>query len=122
MDVHSYELERFGGSDGVRDTTLLESAIAQASMTFDGVFLHSDLFHMAAAYLFHIVKNHPFIDGNKRTGVAAALLFLRFNGLELSESNSERLYKATVDVVANQTTKEALGDILRGLPWTAVQE
>ena len=64
LAVHAEQIERFGGADGVRDRGLLESALAQPMVTFGDNFLHEDLYAMAAAYLFHIVQNHPFIDGN----------------------------------------------------------
>lgn len=85
-------MEAFGGSDGLRDANLLASTVAQPSATFGGSLLHEDLFAMAAAYLFHIVMNHPFIDGNKRTGLAAALVFLDINGLVSHTSATESLY------------------------------
>ena len=72
LELHALQLARYGGADGVRDRGLLESAVAQPQATFDGAFVHDGLFAMAAAYLFHIVQNHPFIDGNKRAGAAAA--------------------------------------------------
>jgi death-on-curing protein len=83
--IHEESLARFGGSAGVRDQALLESAVAQASVTFGGDYLHEDLFAMAAAYLFHIVKNHPFVDGNKRAGLGAALAFLDGNGVSIDQ-------------------------------------
>jgi len=76
LQVHRDQIERYGGLGGVRDSGLLQSALAAPAAGFGGGYLHSDLCEMAAAYLFHIVSNHPFLDGNKRTGLAAALLFL----------------------------------------------
>ena len=81
--LHGNQVDLYGGSHGVRDLNLLESAIAQPQATFGSDLLHGDLFEMAATYLFHIVKNHPFVDGNKRTGVVAALAFLDLNGVEI---------------------------------------
>ena len=92
-----FQLAEFGGLDGIRDMGLLDSAIAQPRATFGGDFLHEDLFAMAAAYLFHMVKNHPFLDGNKRTGLLAATTFLDINGCPLKRS-SPFLYSATMDV------------------------
>lgn len=77
--AHADQIARYGGDPGVRDLGLLESAIAQPQATFGGTFLHGFPFEMAAAYLFHIVQNHPFIDGNKRSGAVAALLFPELN-------------------------------------------
>jgi len=72
----------FGGSTGVRDTTLLESAVAAPQATFAGKSPYSDLIEVAAAYLFHLCRNHPFMDGNKRAALGACLVFLRLNGIE----------------------------------------
>lgn len=83
MLVHTDQVERYGGEHGVRDMGLLESALAQPRATFGGEFLHHGIFEMAAAYLFHIVQNHPFLDGNKRTGLATALAFLDLNGINI---------------------------------------
>lgn len=83
LALHADQMELYGGEHGVRDMGLLESAVGQAQASFAGQVLHADIFEMAAAYLFHIVQNHPFIDGNKRTGLIAALVFLDLNGIEL---------------------------------------
>lgn len=84
LSLHADQVERYGGKSGVRDMKLLESALAQPQTRFGGNYLHEFPFEMAAAYLFHIVKNHPFVDGNKRAGVVAALVFLDFNGIDLT--------------------------------------
>ena len=80
IDLHSDQLERYGGASGIRDLGLLESALALPAATFDGRFLHESVFEMAAAYLVTIAQNHPFIDGNKRTALIAAIAFLGLNG------------------------------------------
>ena len=80
QELHDDQLRRFGGSAGVRDLGALESAVATPASTFDGEFLHEDLFHMAAGYAFHIAENQPFVDGNKRAALNAALVFLDLNG------------------------------------------
>lgn len=87
--LHRKQIEHFGGSHGVRDMGLLDSAIAAPSATFSGIFLHTDIFEMAAAYLFHLVMNHPFIDGNKRVGALAADVFLYTNGYDLTSDQKE---------------------------------
>ncbi len=69
LDLHAAQLEVFGGGSGLRDRGLLESAVAQPQASFGGQYAHDGLFATAAAYLFHIVSNHPFIDGNKRAGL-----------------------------------------------------
>jgi death-on-curing protein len=74
--IQADQIRRYGGSEGLRDENLLLSALAMPQSGFGGEYLHGDDFEMAAAYLFHIVMNHPFIDGNKRVGAVAARLFL----------------------------------------------
>ncbi len=78
---HRDQIDLYGGEHGVRDMGLLESAVAQPNAGFGGQYLHEDLFEMAAAYLFHLVKNHPLVDGNKRIGAVSALAFLKLNGV-----------------------------------------
>jgi death-on-curing protein len=112
LDIHQRQLARFGGADGICDMGLLESAIAQPMATFDGQFVHSELFDMAAAYLFHIVSNHAFVDGNKRTGLLAALVFLDINGFSI-EHSSDALYDLTMAVAQGQKTKQEVATALR---------
>lgn len=95
-----------GGSGGVRDPILLDSAIAQPRATFGGEYLHGDLFLMASAYLYHIVKNHPFVDGNKRAGLAAALVFLDLNGHPVDRPTMA-LYELTDGVASGLIEKTA---------------
>jgi death-on-curing protein len=104
LDIHTQQLARFGGGEGMRDLGLLESALAQPQATFGGEYVHQSLWEMAAAYLFHIVSNHPFIDGNKRVGLLAALVFLELNGTTLTQG-SEELYELTMTVAAGRMTK-----------------
>ena len=89
LEIHRDQIERYGGSPRLRDLDLLKSAVAMPQATFDGVFLHTDIFEMAAAYLFHVVGNHPFPDGNKRTGAVVCLVFLELNGYEFSAPEKE---------------------------------
>jgi death on curing protein len=98
-EIHSEMINRYGGSDGIRDKGLLESAVSTPRAGFGDQYLHSDIFQMAAAYLFHIVKNHPFIDGNKRTGAMAALVFLKLNNhtLTAGEIQYERMVRAVAE-------------------------
>jgi death on curing protein len=114
IEVHRLQLDAFGGLDGIRDRDLLESAVAQPQAAFGGTFLHEDLFAMAAAYLFHIVQNHPFIDGNKRTGLAVALTFLELNGYPIRQ-DSPALYDATIGVADGRVNKETFADLFRRL-------
>lgn len=80
-DIHAQVLESHGGSTGIRDRALLESAVAAPQATMSGVPILTDPVDIAAGYLFHICQNHPFVDGNKRTGLATALVFLSENNL-----------------------------------------
>ena len=83
LALHADQIRRYGGSGGIRDLGLLSSALAAPAATFDGEYLHPTLFEMAAAYLFHLAKNHPFVDGNKRVALAATLAFLWLNAFEV---------------------------------------
>lgn len=86
LKIHDDQIKRYGGSKGIRDLELLQSAIAMPQAGAGNDYFHKDVFEMAAAYLFHIVNNHPFVDGNKRTGAVAAILFLELNGHTLTAS------------------------------------
>lgn len=112
LELHALQLARYGGAGGVRDVGLLESAVAQARTTWDGAFIHADLFAMAGAYLFHLVKNHAFVDGNKRTGLLAALVFLDLNGVSI-EHGSPDLHELTLGVAEGRVKKAAVGAELR---------
>jgi death-on-curing protein len=112
--IHEKQLEKYGGSPGIRDQGLLESAIATPQASFGGQFVHEDLYQMSAAYAFHIAENQPFIDGNKRTGLAAALVFLEFNGIELDDPQGE-LYQAMLDISGRSLDKSGFAGLLRRL-------
>jgi death on curing protein len=112
LEIHGFQLERYGGSSGMRDQGLLESALAQPMATFAGEYVHADLFAMAAAYMFHIVSNHPFVDGNKRTGLLSALVFLDQNGVSIFEFTDE-LYELTMQVAQGRANKETITAKLR---------
>lgn len=81
-EIHQEAIGRFGGSDGVRDSALLESAVAAPRASFGGESPYADTTELAAAYLFYLCRNHPFIDGNKRTALGACIVFLRLNHIE----------------------------------------
>lgn len=114
--IHADQISRYGGSSGVRDEGLLASALAQPEAKFGDQFLHPTLAAQAAAYLFHLVKNHPFVDGNKRVGTATALVFLEVNGFELDSSLDEfsegteqtHMEAIVVSAVSGEMTKEDL--------------
>lgn len=107
LELHAAAIARFGGSDGVRDRGLLESALAQPQFSFGGQLVHEGLFAIASAYLFHIVRNHPFIDGNKRAGLLAAVVFLDLNGIGI-EHPSDSLYDLTMGVAEGRLDKSAV--------------
>jgi len=109
---HEMQIDRFGGSRGVRDSGMLESAVAMPQAGFGGEYLHRDIFEMAAAYLFHLVMNHPFVDGNKRTGTHAALVFLADHGYTLALSQDKK-YDLVIGVCEGTVTKRQLADALR---------
>jgi death-on-curing protein len=81
-EIHAAALEGFGGAEGLREPSLLESAVAAPQVTIGGYSHFADLAEVAAAYLFFLCRNHPFLDGNKRTALGACLVFLRLNGVE----------------------------------------
>jgi death-on-curing protein len=89
IELHNDQIQRYGGEPTIRDTGLLQSAIAMPAATFGGEYLHESPHGMAAAYLFHLVSNHPFVDGNKRTGLAAALAFLYVHDLDVKPERAE---------------------------------
>jgi death on curing protein len=107
LRIHQRQVEKFGGSQGIRDNGLLESALAQPQSAFGGQLLHPTLHEQAAAYLYHLAKNHPFIDGNKRTAYAVMETFLRLNGYTLDLDNEEA-YQMVLDVAQSQLEKDAL--------------
>ena len=112
LRIHVSLIEHYGGSMGLRNVELLHSAIAMPQAPFAGEFLHEDLFEMAAAYLFHITQNHPFIDGNKRTGAASAIIFLEMNGIEL-EADEDGLVALTLSVATGQADKREIAEFFR---------
>jgi len=112
LALHADQIDRYGGSTGVRDIALLESALATPRATFAGEYLHGSLPEMAAAYLFHLSRNHPFLDGNKRAGLAAAIAFLGLNGLWL-DANPKELADQVLRVAEGSMPKSELAEYIR---------
>lgn len=112
LDIHQDMIASYGGSDGIRDMGLLESAAAMPEAGMAGQYLHTDLFEMGAAYLFHLTSNHPFVDGNKRVGTAAALVFFELNGVRIVATN-HAIVKLTLGVARGETTKSAVAEFFR---------
>ncbi len=119
LELHLRLARVHGGAVGVRDAGLLLSAIEQPRAMFEGRWLHPRLPDMAAAYLFHLVRNHPFLDGNKRIGAATAVVFLDINGIEVAP-DQEGLVDLTEAVAAGQAGKwdaaRFFRERLRGAP------
>ena len=108
--IHARSLAEHGGSEGVRDSGLVESALASAKNTF--YYAAGDAFDVAASYAFHLAESQAFIDGNKRTAVASAMVFLARNGVYVHPATWE-LYSAMIDVAEKKKTKADLADIFR---------
>jgi len=107
LEIHSQQIARYGGADGLRDAAGLESAVATPQATFDGEWLHGTIPAMAAAYLFHLCQNHPFIDGNKRVGANAAITFLLMNDWMPAFEETE-LVESVLAVASSRMTKRDL--------------
>jgi len=107
LSIHEDRIRKYGGSSGLRDMGLLESAIGNAEATFGGQFLHGSLFEMAATYLYGICRNHPFIDGNKRTALACALAFLGLNDLTI-RCGEDELYDLVIGIAEGRVSKAAV--------------
>jgi len=110
--LHVVQIELYGGSHGLRDQGLLDSALAMPQAGFGEQYLHADVFEMGAAYLYHIAMNHPFIDGNKRTALAAADVFLRLNGLRFV-MQPDAAYDLVIGVCEGTVTKKQLAAAFR---------
>lgn len=107
MAIHQDQTVRYGGDPGIRAMDLLRSAIGRPSATYGGEFLHTDIFEMAAAYLFHLVKKTPFVDGNKRVGAVSAAVFLLLNGFEL-DAPEDDLADLVLDVAQGKIDKSQI--------------
>ena len=112
LDFHIEQIELYGGIHGVRDIGLLESALAVPMSGFGGKYLHKFPFEMAAAYLFHIIQDHPFVDGNKRTGLATCLYFLGLHGIEI-ETDPDRLERFVMSIAAGEIQKPEIARFLQ---------
>ncbi len=112
--IHEDQINLYGGSLGIRNRELLESAVNMPVISFEGHYLHKTIFDKASAYIFHIAQNHPFIDGNKRTALATGLVFLDLNGIELNDIKEE-LYEMMIQVSSGTLTKGEIASILERL-------
>lgn len=112
LAIHRDQLHEYGGQGGVLNRGLLESAVAMPEAGMGGQYFHADLYEMAAAYLFHLVKNHPFNDGNKRVAAMAAFTFLKINGLFL-DAPEEPFYALTISAAEGRATKATIAEFFR---------
>ena len=113
LAIHHDQLGRYGGAPGIRDLALLQFAIGAPAVTFGGKLLQQSLAEMAAAYLFHIAQNHPFVDGNKRTALASALIFLRMNDHALEVGDRE-LFRFVIGLASGKRTKAEASVFIAG--------
>jgi len=104
LHLHKKAINDYGGTREIRDLSLLESALAQPAATFDGEYLHKNIYVMASAYFYHISQNQPFMDGNKRTGLLVLYMFLKINGFILMASN-DILYPILLEVADGKLDK-----------------
>jgi len=114
QEIHGEAIRLYGGSDGIRESALLESAVAAPQASFGGEAVYTDVLEIAAAYLFFLCRNHPFVDGNKRTALGACVVFLRLNGIEPNPDGPE-WEELTLDVAASKLNREQATDRLRAL-------
>lgn len=114
LAAHDATLRKHGGTAGTRDMGALQSALAMPASGFGDQYFHSTIWEMAAAYAYHISQNHPFVDGNKRTGILAALTFLELNGYEIIDSTN-KLHAAMVEVSSGRGSKAQLAVLLESL-------
>lgn len=112
LEIHQDQVARYGGASGIRDINLLKSALAMPSATYSGEFLHTDVYEMAAAYLFHLVRNHPFLDGNKRAGAVAAMVFLALNGYDF-DTPEDDLAEMVLAVARGELNKAEVAVFIR---------
>lgn len=115
LRLHELSIRRYGGADGLRDRGLMEAAVMTPQATFGGELLLESLDQMAASYLVGLVGNHPFVDGNKRTGIFAALQFLELNGVTISEAHTTMLTELTLSVAQGELKREAVAPRLDGV-------
>jgi death-on-curing protein len=111
--IHKRSLLEHGGADGVGDPGGLESAVMQPRNVYH--YLGGDLFEIAAAYAYHIAEAQAYLDGNKRTAIACALVFLECNGIETTRIDPMDLYQPMIDISARRLDREGLAERLRQL-------
>jgi death on curing protein len=114
LEVHAEAISQFGGSSGMREVALLESAVAAPQASFGGEPVYTDPIEVAAAYLFFLCRNHPFVDGNKRAALGACIVFLRLNGIK-PQADSQSWEDLMLDVAASKLDRDQTTQRLRAL-------
>lgn len=114
LEIHRDQIDRYGGSMLIRSNDLLCSAVNAPAAQFQGEYLNQDIFEMAAAYIFYICQDHPFIDGNKRTALASGLVFLELNGVSIIDAEGV-LYSSVMQMAKGQMEKYEMAVTLREL-------
>ncbi|HTA16818.1 MAG TPA: type II toxin-antitoxin system death-on-curing family toxin [bacterium] len=112
LHLHQGLLDLYGGASGTRDLGALQSSLAMPEAGMGDEYFHKDLYEMAAAYLFHLCQNHPFVDGNKRIALASCRYFLHLNGKGFA-GDGESLLKLTLDTASGKLGKAEIADYLR---------
>jgi len=112
LNIHEFLINKFGGSHGLRDESLLKSALARPFQTFDQVDLHKTFVEKAAALIESIISNHPFVDGNKRTGYVLMRLYLMANGLDIIADPDEK-YDFVIAIASGDISHEQIVDWIR---------
>ena len=107
INIHDLLIMKYGGLMGIRDIGLLSSAVETPKAQVDKKFLHKNIYDKAAAYLFHLCKNHPFVDGNKRTAAASSIVFLEDNNIKL-KFNSDEFELIVLDTAKGVISKKAI--------------
>ena len=113
-EIHAEAIKGFGGLEGIRDENLLASAVLTPQSSFGGKSPYADIIEIAAAYLFYLCGNHPFLDGNKRTAMMAPIVFLRMNRIEPAPDSIE-WEKFVLDVAASEIDRDETTRRLRKL-------
>jgi death on curing protein len=111
LAIHEEMIHAYGGSHGIREPGLVESAVAQGQNAY--YYGKADFFEIAAAYAYHLAESQAFLDGNKRAGAATALTFLEMNGVDITRISTREVYEMMIQIATKEMTKSGLADMLR---------
>jgi death on curing protein len=115
--INFTQIDRYGGIYGIRDEKLLDSAINYPFAGFNQEYLHPDIYHMASAYMYAIIKNHPFLDGNKRTGFMTAIFFLAYNNITIIAEHDE-LFILAITIAESRISESEIAQFLKSKSFT----